>query len=256
LDEGRSNFKADRHHDFMPDRFFVESPVAGDRANLSGPEGHHLAHVLRARLGDVVTLFDGSGDEFPARIEKIGRSTAELVILERRQVNREMATALSLAVALPKGERQRWLVEKAVELGVTRLVPLITKRGVVQPAQSAMDRLRRAVIEASKQCGRNRLMEIAEPRQWSELAGADAEATRLMAHPGGISLREAVAPIADAAQRIVAAIGPEGGFTDEEVNQGIAASWRLVDLGPRILRIETAAVAIAACVEQLHNSRR
>ena len=161
---------------------------------------------------------------------------------------------LTLAVALPKGERQRRLIEKAVELGVAQIIPLTTNRGVAQPTASAIERSRRAVIEASKQCGRNRLLEIAEPREWKELAAAHASSVRLLAHPGGTPLRKAIAPAAGAAQPMVAAIGPEGGFTGEEVNQGIAAGWTLTDLGPRILRVETAAIAIAACVGQLDKS--
>jgi len=240
----------------MSERFFVSSPISGSRAMLIGAEAHHLSHVLRAKPGQMVIALDGSGDEFSARIQSIGRSAVELEILERHSVNRESSVRLTLAVALPKGERQRWLVEKAVELGVAQIIPLASERGVAQPTESAIERLRRAVIEASKQCGRNRLMEIAESREWKELAATDAEATRLMAHPGGIPLREAMAPIASSDQRIVAAIGPEGGFTNEEVNQGIAAGWTSVDLGPRILRVETAAIAIAACIGHLDNSRR
>ena len=235
----------------MSERFFVPSPIRGRRAQLTGAEAHHLSHVLRGEAGQIVTVFDGSGDEFSARIESIGRSAIELEILERQSVDRESPLQLTLAVALPKGERQRWLIEKAVELGVARVIPLATKRGVAQPTASAIERLRRAVIEASKQCGRNRLMEIAEPRQWDELAEAIADATRLMGHPGGIRLREAIASDLDPSNEIVAAIGPEGGFTDEEVNRGVAAGWQLVDLGPRILRVETAAIAVAACIEQL-----
>ena len=89
-------------------------------------------------------------------------------------------------MALPKGDRQKWLVEKAVELGVTRIVPLRTQRGVAQPVEQALVRLRRAVIEASKQCGRNRLLQIDEPRAWPDFV-ADAADTpcRLLAHPGG-----------------------------------------------------------------------
>jgi 16S rRNA (uracil1498-N3)-methyltransferase len=147
-------------------------------------------------------------------------------------------------------------VEKAVELGVARLVPLITTRGVAQPTALAVERLRRAVIEASKQCGRNRLMEIGEPHDWSDFAATDAGGVRLMAHPGGISLREAITPALEQPHGIVIAIGPEGGFTDEEVNRGVATGWTLIDLGRRILRVETAAIAISACIGQLDNAHQ
>src|SRR4029078_8817654 len=132
----------------------------GQQGCLQGAEAHHLAQVMRAKCGDEVCLFDGSGFEFRASIRKIGRVEVEFEIVESRQVDREMARHITLAVSLPKGDRQRWLVEKTTELGVARLVPLVTRYSVAQPVGNATTRLRRAVIEASKQCGRNRLMEI------------------------------------------------------------------------------------------------
>src|SRR5262245_41249970 len=135
----------------MSERFFIEPPVTGPRVVLTGDEARHVARVMRAAVGDEVILFDGSGAEFLARITILGKSTIELEIVERRETSRELPMRLTLAVALPKGERQKWLVEKATELSVTCLVPLITERGVAQPTDSALARLRRAVIEASKQ---------------------------------------------------------------------------------------------------------
>jgi 16S rRNA (uracil1498-N3)-methyltransferase len=236
----------------MPDRYFAESPLAGkNTAVLSGPEAHHLAHVMRAKPGDDVILFDGSGQECLARVERVGRSEVELAILSRQTVDRELSVPITLCVALPKGDRQRWLVEKAVELGVARLMPLNTSRGVAQPVEGALARLRRAVIEAAKQCGRNRLMEIADARAWTEfLPSAPRDACKLVAHPGGSPLASAF--VAEAARfgrdsaEVWLAIGPEGGFTREEVDAAQAAGWELVDLGPRILRVETAALLLAA----------
>src|SRR5687768_11687842 len=143
----------------MSERFYSSQRITGDRATLDGPEAHHLLHVMRARVGDKVTLFDDSGAEFEATVESLGRSDAAVRILERREVDRDLPARLVVGVALPKGDRQRWLVEKLTELGVTELVPLATERGVAQPTASALDRLRRGVVEAAKQCGRNRLMQ-------------------------------------------------------------------------------------------------
>ena len=148
----------------MPDRFFAESPITGDHAELHGPEAHHLQHVLRAKVGDEVTLFDGSGAEFAARLERSACSSVELAVLSRSVVERELAVTITMGVALPKGDRQKWLVEKLTELGVERLIPLETRRGVAQPIESTLERLRRSVVEASKQCGRNRLMKIDAPQ--------------------------------------------------------------------------------------------
>jgi 16S rRNA (uracil1498-N3)-methyltransferase len=236
----------------MSKRFFVDQPISGEQAVLAGPEAHHLAHVMRAGVGDEITLFDGSGREFRARIERIGRSEIEASILEVLVVDRELLVGVTLAVALPKGDRQAWLVEKAVELGVTRLVPVQTARGVAQPVDKALERLRRAVIEAAKQCGRNRLLQIAPSQTWAELlASTSANVWRGFAHPGGQVALGALATSSTSSATIedyIFGVGPEGGFTDEEVGAALAAGWQSIDLGPRILRVETAAILLAASV--------
>jgi 16S rRNA (uracil1498-N3)-methyltransferase len=228
----------------MSERFFITAPIAAQRAELTGDEARHLTSVMRAKVGDQITLFDGSGAEFTARVAAIRKATVELSIVERREVSRELAFSLTLAVALPKGERQKWLVEKATELGVTRIVPIITERGVAQPVDSALDRLRRATIEASKQCGRNRLMDIAVRATATDyFAAAPESATRLIADPPGQPLGQINVP---QSSDIIAAIGPEGGFTDAELAAAASSGWQSVSLGNRILRVETAAVALAA----------
>jgi 16S rRNA (uracil1498-N3)-methyltransferase len=246
----------------MPDRYFTDEPIAGGSVVLAGAEAHHLIHVMRAAPGQRVTLFDGSGDEFAAVVERVGRAEVELMVLAREHVDRELPFELTLGVALPKGERQRWLVEKAVELGVTRIVPLRTCRAVAQPGEPAMERLRRAVVEASKQCGRNRLLVIDRPQTWPDFVMATAgEPCRVLAHPGATASAGAAVQLPPqqsratagrgfmvGAPRVIAAIGPEGGFADDEVALAIAAGWQPVDLGPRILRVETAALLLAAMI--------
>lgn len=230
----------------MSHRFFVSSPIHSERLLLDGPEGHHLARVMRMKAGDEVVLFDGSGAEFAARVERVGRAEAELLVVERREASRELAAPLTLAVALPKGDRQKWLVEKLVELGTARLVPLQTVRGVAQPSAGAIERLRRGVIEASKQCERNVLMEVAEPLPLASFLAEEAAGLRLVAHPGGEPLARCRAE--GAAEACAVVIGPEGGLSDEEVEVAIQCGWRMLGLGPRILRVETAAVAVAAAI--------
>jgi 16S rRNA (uracil1498-N3)-methyltransferase len=266
----------------MSERFFVEPPIAGPRAILAGDEARHLARVMRAAVGDEVLLLDGSGVEFLARIDAIGKSQVVLEIIERRPIDRELPFRLTLAVALPKGERQKWLVEKATELGVTRLVPLITQRGVAQPVDAALARLRRGVIEASKQCGRNRLMEIAAPAEaakWfaepvqspkskvqsREQTGSGVDSGQGSIHPHGAGPESTPDPFRLADCRLIAdptggplaavrlptgdvmcAIGPEGGFTAAELAAAVEHGWQPVSLGRSILRVETAAVAVAA----------
>jgi 16S rRNA (uracil1498-N3)-methyltransferase len=238
----------------MSDRFFSTTPITAGRAQLDGPEAHHLTHVMRAAAGDRVTLFDGSGAEFDAVIEQLNRRAVELQILERREIDRELEFPLVVGVALPKGDRQKWLVEKLTELGVTTLVPLVTERGVAQPTASAIERLNRTVVEACKQCGRNRLMEIAEPKSWNEWLNAPdsrINALRIVAHMSARSLDTSNMSFR---QNTLVGIGPEGGLTDAEVSAASTAGWHLIDLGPRILRVETAAVALASVVA-LTNSK-
>ena len=234
----------------MADRYYVDQPIAFEpggatRVTLAGSEAHHLIHVMRATVGTSVTLFDGGGAEFPAEVQRVGRAEIELAVLQRDEVDRELARYVTLAVALPKGDRQRWLVEKAVELGVAELIPLATTRSVAQPVRHALDRLRRAVVEASKQCGRNRLMRIAEPIDLPALIAATREEPhRWLAHPGFSDDTEEH-PLPMPGARVFMAVGPEGGFTAEEVALAAAAGWQPIHLGSRILRTETAALAMA-----------
>ncbi|HID77069.1 MAG TPA: 16S rRNA (uracil(1498)-N(3))-methyltransferase [Planctomycetaceae bacterium] len=236
----------------MSNRYFVPHPIDGEAASLSGGEAHHLVHVMRAKVGDEVVLFDGSGAEFPARIKRIERSRVWLAVLGRQEVYRELPVGLTLGVCLPKGDRQRWLVEKAVELGVRRLVPLQTARSVVVRSPARLHRLVRVVVEASKQCGRNRLMEIASPHRFQDFVRCGhGDSLRLLADP---SARDAPDRWFGAVDRstvqVLVAIGPEGGFTAEELRLAAQSGWRLVNLGPRMLRIETAAVVLAALAAQ------
>ncbi len=226
----------------MPDRYYSSEPIQAATATLSGNEAHHLLHVMRAKPGFELVLFDGRGGEYEAEVVACGRGTVEVALGDWQDIERELPFVLTLAVALPKGDRQRWLVEKAVELGVTTLVPLQAHRSVCRAAPAKFDRY---VVEASKQCCRNRLMEIAPSTTWEEFSSSATAVDRLLAHPGGQPLAEFERqPDSD----LCIAIGPEGGFTEDEVAMAIDAAWRVVDLGSRILRVETAAVALISAV--------
>ena len=232
----------------MTNRFFLDPPVSADLVRLPPSEAHHLAHVMRRHVGDEVILFDGTGAEYTAQITSIRRTDVELRILRRAEVDRELPLKITLGVGLPKGDRQRWLIEKAVELGVDSLVPLETEHGVAQPAPSAVERLGRFVIEASKQCGRNRLMEVAPARPLAKyLEEAPGTAGRWLAHPGGVPLDRQAARAA----HICIAIGPEGGFSDRELELARAGGWEVLDLGARTLRVETAALMLSAYAASL-----
>ena len=236
----------------MGQRYFLEQPPSSDVTEiiLDGQEAQHLIKVMRAKPDEVVELFDGSGVEWQARILEIRRNEATLEILSSQEISREPAVKLTLGIALPKGDRQKWVIGKLVELGVYQVIPLLTENGVSQPVEKAIGRLRRQVIEASKQCGRNRLMQIAEPCQLSTLLGQQF-AHSWIAHPLSaeravdISLASITGLHVESGAACVL-IGPEGGFSVEEVSKAFAAGWTPIELGARVLRIETAALAVAA----------
>ena len=238
----------------MSERFFSANPIEGERATLAGPGAHHLLHVMRGKPGDRVLLFDGSGAEFTAEVVACKRTEVDLRVVARHEIDRELPFSLVVAAAIPKGDRQRWLIEKLVELGVTKLVPLATERSVAVPSAGAIERLQRAVIEASKQCGRNRLMEISQAVPWGEFVentgGSPGtarpqppEANHLFAHPGGQTIAELQLK---ERKPTTIAIGPEGGWTEGEAALAVEHGWQLVDLGPRLLRVETAAAALVS----------
>ena len=230
----------------MPHRFFVESPIASNRATLAGSEAHHVQHVMRMHVGDELLLFDGGGSEFRGRIESMGRQQVEVTVLQRHEHNVELAAELTVGAALPKADRQRWLVEKLTELGTTRFVPLRTRRSVVHPDDKSLNKLRRAVIEASKQCGRNRLLHVTPLTSLDAfLATAPDDAQKWFGHAQG-----SAANTDRSDQPLYVAVGPEGGLADEEIGAARQQGWRAVSLGPRILRIETACLALATLAAQ------
>ncbi|WP_158261143.1 MULTISPECIES: RsmE family RNA methyltransferase [Pirellulaceae] len=231
----------------MSERFFIEHPPTAAEVTFDEAESQHLAKVMRANAGDIVIGFDGRGIEYQIELTTVGKKKVVGTVRNQAEVSREAARHLTLAVALPKGDRQRWLVEKCVELGVARLIPLLTKRGVAQPVEKAIERLRRAVIEASKQCERNHLMVVEEGQSLAELLVSRPAASFLL-HPSGETIHhDAILP----ASEVLAIIGPEGGFTDEEVAAAAEHGCQVVSLGPRILRVETAALAMATLVTAL-----
>jgi 16S rRNA (uracil1498-N3)-methyltransferase len=226
----------------MSERYYVDQPLALGPVGLAGPEARHLAVVCRVRPGDHVYLFNGDGRQYRAAVVEAGKHGVRLDVEAAEEPSRELGFRLEVAAPLTKGDRGQFLVEKLTELGATEFVPLRTARSVVHPKD--IDRLRRHVIEASKQCGRNVLMKVAPLCDWREYVGrGDLPARRLVAHPGGEAM-----PHGDG-QDSACAVGPEGGFTDEELGLARQAGWRVVGLGNRVLRVETAALVLATLLQ-------
>ncbi len=225
----------------MADRFYTPDSLAPGELALTGAEAHHLVAVRRFEPGDHVVLFNGDGYDYPAEVLSAGKRSVALTVFSPVATDRELGFPLVIGSALPKGDRADFLIEKLTELGATRFIPLVTTRAVVQPKPTVVEKFERAVIEASKQCGRNRLMAIDPPRRWDEfLRLTDVPSNRIVLHTG-----PDLVPVARSGGCVVA-VGPEGGFTPEELAQATTAGWGVASLGPRVLRVETAAIAAAA----------
>ncbi|MGF1578511.1 MAG: RsmE family RNA methyltransferase [Gemmataceae bacterium] len=233
----------------MSIRFYTNCPLTPGSFVLQGPEAHHLAQVCRIRAGEEVVLFNGDGAEYPAVVLSAQRKAVTLEVLRREPADRELGFWLEVAAPLPKGDRAQFLIEKLTEIGVSRFVPLQTERSVVLPRDAKLEKLQRYVLEASKQCRRNVLMEIASLTKLSEYCRQlHQEARILVAHPStqnDSSVLLSRLRHEDRPKRLSLVFGPEGGFTDDEIQSVVSAGCQLVDLGPRILRVETAAVVLA-----------
>ncbi len=220
----------------------------GTTLMLTGDEAHHATASRRLQRGDTLWLFDGHGGIARATLVHIatrGR-TLELRIEERR-TEPAPTPVIHLACALPKGDRQNVLLDMATQLGMTRFTPLACERGVVKPGANSMARWRKICLEACKQSRRLYLPAIettSTVRDVVERATTEGNSVWL-AHPGAQSATVSAA-VNQTADEVTILIGPEGGFTEEEVEQGVVAGARLLTLGASILRIETAAVALVA----------
>ncbi|KQN03636.1 16S rRNA (uracil(1498)-N(3))-methyltransferase [Sphingomonas sp. Leaf25] len=225
-------------------RLFVETPLAPDvRVTLDGPQAHYLLSVMRVKDGDPVRLFDDVSGEWLARAEAVRKRNLILAVTERLR-EREAVPDLWLCIAPTKKGRIDWTIEKACELGVDRILPVVTRRTVVDRLN--LDRLRAHAVEAAEQCGRTALPALAEPVKLAHLLRDWPEGRTLFFadETGGVP---ATAAMRDHAGPGAILIGPEGGF-DAEERAAIRAHPHAVGiaLGPRILRAETAAAAAVA----------
>lgn len=224
-------------------RVFVEEKLAaGKRCVLEGSAANHIMRVLRLRDGDALTLFDGQGGEYGARISGFRRDSVQVEVQEHRDAERESRLDLTLAQGISRGERMDWVMQKATELGVTRIVPVITERTVVKldEKQSArkVEHWRAIVISACEQSGRNRVPEVAAPCALHEVPRKSAGRKLLLSPTGNLNARDLA--LSGPATLLV---GPEGGLSEEERDLAIGAGFEQVRMGPRVLRTETAAIA-------------
>ena len=229
----------------MSERFYLPDIADSESCRIVGPEANHIANVMRLARGQHISIFDGNGQEFDCEITE---STKKVVYIKRIsliEVDRELPFDIHLGVALPKSDRQRFLIEKLTELGVSDFTPIKTERSIAKSTESNIEKFKRYVIESSKQCGRNRLMTIHAAKTLNEFACEIRENNReswlqIITDPtSGAGL-----PTPD--KNVAGIVGPEGGLSREEFNYCIQHGFQPAGLGRRILRTETAAISFAA----------
>ncbi len=231
----------------MPHRYFT-SQIQGDTALLTGQDAHHLGRVMRAKPGQEVILCDGAGYDYTGRIEAIEPEQIRFALLDKRPCTAEPSVEVTLFVGYPKQDKLELILQKAVELGAVRLVPFFSRYCVTTPKKEEQknERYARIAAEAAKQCGRGILPQVELPLDIRQLPQrfAQFDAVLFCYEKGGRPIRDCLA----GAKRVAIITGAEGGFSEEEAQALIAAGAKVIGLGPRILRCETAPIAALSAV--------
>ena len=234
-------------------RFYVDAPLrAGGACLLPEDSAHHAIHVLRLRPGDAVTLFNGRGGEYAARIASMAKLHVAIDVLAHDPVERESPLRVTLVQGVSSGERMEFTIRKAVELGVAEIRPLLAAASVARPkgerAASRQAHWQRIAISACEQCGRNRVP-VVHPLIEAQGYRAEGQAGRILLSPlADLSFSKIVKGDSD---QFVLAAGPEAGFSAEEERAFLDAGFVPVRLGPRVLRTETAALAALSALNTL-----
>lgn len=238
----------------MAHRFFAPpNQISSSGVLLDADESHHLMRVMRLGVGAQVQVFDGSGREYSCDVVRTARNQVELAIVDEVLDRVESPLRVTLGLALIKSDKFDWAVQKATELGARQIIPLATKFSEVlkseQRGEKRIKRWERISLEALKQCGRRRLVEIGEPVSWDQYFSSETSQVRLVfSERGGGSLADVMASKGPVRSTSIA-IGPEGGWSEEEISLAEAKGFVAIHLGPRILRSETAAVAALTLVQ-------
>ena len=240
----------------MP-RFFVSpAAMAGDTVTITGDDHRHIAYALRMAVGDEITVSDGEGQECTCRLARMTADLTEATVVDRRAGAGELPVSLRLYQGNPKGDKLELIVQKAVELGASAIIPFESSRCISRVRQERVEkqtaRLRRVACEAAGQCGRARLPEVMPPLSFREaLADARANAEVILFCYEEEKTRSLRAVIEEAraagANRLAFFVGSEGGFSPEEAREAQAAGAIPVSLGRRILRCETAPIFALSC---------
>jgi 16S rRNA (uracil1498-N3)-methyltransferase len=223
--------------------------VPGRTIALPADSRAHLTRVLRLREGDRVTLFNGDGHDYPARLQGSGNQCAAEVLAQEPAAAPECRLQLSLVQALARGEKMDWIIQKATELGVATIVPVSSQRSEVrldgERAEKRLAHWRKVAISACEQSGRARIPTIAPPMPLHNVAATIAAPLRLLLDPDG---ERGLADLDLVVDAVAIAVGPEGGFEPHEIDLLNRAGWQRVRLGDRVLRTETAGLAAISAV--------
>jgi len=230
-------------------RFFLEPKAwASSTPSLSADEAHHCAEVLRMRVGDEVVVFDGAGRAARAVLAQVGRKQVMVQLGEELPACPERVR-ITLAQAIPKGKTMEWIIEKATELGVAEIVPLVTDRTIVrldeEEAVRKQQKWQRVALEACKQCGQNWLPSVRLPQSLeSWLAAGELPEFRLIGAltPDARALQAWVKSAGEGVRSAGMLVGPEGDFSPQEMAMALAAGFHPLAMGPIVLRAETAAI--------------
>ena len=232
-------------------RFYVPFHAGLKNLWIDSSESHHIIHVKRLKIGDSIIVFNGTGDEFEAEIEDIEDNRVNVRINQQKTISKENIVEINVAFAIPKGKRSHLLIQKCTELGVHKLIPINYARSVVKLKDDCsvkIEKWQKIAIEASKQCGRNTITEIGNVVDFDNILNTlDSYDLPLFACSQSDSdnlkntLQEHPKP-----NNILSFIGPEGGFTSNEIEMAKRAGCKFVSLGSQILRVETAAIAVSA----------
>ena len=226
-------------------RVFVNSPLAPDAdVNLPAAAANHVGRVLRLRAGAVIVAFDGSGNDYRCEILAVEGDTVRVRVGPRSSGLSESPLRITLVQAVSRGERMDWTLQKATELGVRTIVPVLSARSVVRLDDKQAEKKQRhwqaIVAGACEQCGRSVVPEIRQPQELSRyLASSTREGQRFVLSPTGPA---SLAGLTSVGPRVELLIGPEGGLDDAELERAAAAGFAPVRLGPRVLRTETAGI--------------
>ncbi|MFF7706397.1 16S rRNA (uracil(1498)-N(3))-methyltransferase [Pseudomonas sp. NPDC007930] len=231
-------------------RFFIDLPLALGEVELPEAQAHYVGRVLRLASGDAVQLFDGSGFEYRGQLSEVGKKRVVAHLAEQLPGQPDSPLAVHLGQGLSRGERMDWAIQKATEMGVSEITPVVSERCEVrlndERADKRLAHWRQVAISACEQCGRSSVPLIHPPlalAQWLQQVEADL---KLVLHPVAEPLASHPKP-----GRLAFLIGPEGGLSDAEVQQAQGSGFLPARLGPRVLRTETAPVVALALAQQL-----